>query len=39
MTQEREVKRINPVTKMYLTENIKSLLEETEDEDSDDIRD
>ena len=39
ITQEREVERINPVTKMYLTENIKSLLEETEDEDSDDIRD
>ena len=39
MTQEREVKRINPVTKMYLTENIKSLLEETENEDSDDLRD
>ncbi len=36
--EEREVKRINPVEKMYLTETIKEAIQGEDNEDSDDIR-
>lgn len=36
--KEREVKRINPVEKMYLTETVKKALQGEKNDDSDDIR-
>ena len=39
ITKERDVKRINPAEKMYLTEVIKSAVKGDSDDDTDDIRD
>ena len=39
MTKERDVKIINPVNKMYLTEIIKDTIQGEKDEDSDGLRD
>lgn len=39
ITKERDVKRINPAEKMYLTENIKNMIRGSNDEDSDGVRD
>lgn len=39
ISKEREVKRINPVKKMYLTETVKTALQGEENDDSDDLRD
>ena len=39
LTKERDVKRINPVNKMYLTEIIKKAIQREKDDDSDGLRD
>ena len=36
--KEREVKRVSPVEKMYLTETVKKALQGVENDDSDDLR-
>ena len=39
LSKEREIKRINPVEKMYLSEIIKQAIQGEKDDDSDDLRD
>ena len=39
LSKEREIKRINPVEKMYLTEIVKQAIQGEKDDDSDDLRD
>ena len=38
ISKEREIKRINPVEKMYLTEIVKQAIQGEKDDDSDDLR-
>ena len=39
ISKEREIKRINPVEKMYLTEIVKKAIQGEKDDDTDDLRD
>ena len=39
MSKEREVKRINPVEKMYLTETVRKAIQGEKDDDTDGVRD
>ena len=39
LSKEREIKRINPVEKMYLSEIVKQAIQGEKDDDSDDLRD